>query len=222
MNLTKLNVTVGFLTFIVAASLFWWCARVWDTSSWRWLPYVAFFVPWIPYWTWLEALHRSKEKRLASGLEKLAHGVSNYLSAPAIENLEQAYITGKVVPVNRLSNIPELAGPATIHLEIYSRLADNLRACSDEEVGTIVWLDWLRRTAHDREGYPQTIGLCTITVIDRNRSMVVGKAALHVKDTHNRVPMIGEFGMAIEGPPLGWYYNLCEGVLSYVAKLPKT
>ena len=82
-----------------------------------------------------------------------------------------AYVTGKVIPVNKGANKVD---------DLYFSLPKDFRATAPAEVGTVVWLDWRTEsvgTYTDGAGAYQIA--CEATVIDKERALIVGKSTFH-------------------------------------------
>ena len=79
-------------------------------------------------------------------------------------------IRGKVVVLDRQERILD---------PVHSRLPDEIRAFSPDEVGTIAWLEWTFEPTHNMSGrlsgYYST---CKVTLVDRERNLIVGEQSV--------------------------------------------
>ena len=221
MRANKSVIVLGIFTAMVAVILFIVCANATGGYSANWLPYAVALAVIVPYWVWIEQRHLIHQKQFSAQLQGLSDCLNLYLTMPAGRDSNlQPYINGKIIPISRFSNDPQLVRPNSIQKDIYRDLSEDLRATNDEQVGTIVWID-LEKQDQVGQAPLQTIGKCRVTIIDRVRSMIVGEMTFESRDARYKMPAVTEFGMSFEDPALGWYSPLGPEILGYLEKLPR-
>jgi hypothetical protein len=112
------------------------------------------FSPWI-----ISAL---RHQTLKGSVEKFLY------VPPASDTSEGPYITGKVVLIDRKTRTID---------EVQKRLPDEIRAYSEGEVGTVIWLEWdFKANEGPWGGATSHYSVCKVTVIDRQRNLIVGES----------------------------------------------
>ncbi|MGE0127014.1 MAG: hypothetical protein AB7U82_02825 [Blastocatellales bacterium] len=105
----------------------------------------------------------------------LSADIQEYLSlANAPRHLQDAYVRGKVLLINRSAVGSVSYKPNTINETINSSLPHSLQPSRQEEVGTVVLLDWKgEKVGEYRYDAPAIALSCTATVIDKALKAVI-------------------------------------------------
>jgi hypothetical protein len=104
---------------------------------------------------------------------------NEWLKVPSAGYPEQAYLRGRVLPVNRRGKYPSTAAPG-VDAGFYRALPGDLRARSPDEVDMVLLLDWHDKNLVTRNGlfqYDWFQSCCEITLIDRRDGKRLAKTS---------------------------------------------
>jgi hypothetical protein len=144
--------------------------------------------------------------------ETLKGSVPKFLITPAGRDTStEPYVTGKVVVIDVKART--LDG-------VQSRLPEEIRAYREDEVGTIVWLDWeFKTTEGDWGRVTGHYSTCQVTIIDRNRNRIVGER--QVVGTSSPVSTGGGRGPFRAPPGQQTARRATNEVAGLIARLPR-
>ena len=87
--------------------------------------------------------------------------------APDRDTSQGPYVTGKVILIDRKEGVLD---------PVQNRLPDDIRAYGEDEVGTVIWLEWdFKENTGDWGKVTSHYSTCKLTVIDRSRNLIVGE-----------------------------------------------
>ena len=131
--------------------------------------------------------------------------IKEYTSSSFVqEGGGQAYVIGKVLPVDKTGNM--------VDRSVFFALPGGLKASRPQDVGTIVWLEWgTTQVGTYTGGGNAYVRTCEVTVIDKSRQAIVGTADFTGSD-----PVSGKTGSGDEygDAPV-------QKVVDYLVKLPR-